>query len=291
MAIPTQPWRVGAIAAACASLVFVVAVAPGQARPLTAATSADAPPLTTSPNWSGYVATGSSDHTINYSSVTGTWVVPAATCGANSAGGFSSTWIGLGGYTTKKQEEVGTDSNCDASGNPIYYGWFELVPYIAYNVPKQDKVSAGDTMTGLVKILSISLVQLQIQNQTKHWTFTRNITFSAQDTSTAEWIVEAPASCLRFVCSQANLTNFGSLTMTNISATGDGKTGNLNTPGWNVTPLQLVPGKVLVPSLDPEATHTGTGQADSPAGATPGDASDDGSSFTDKWAPVSTRGL
>jgi hypothetical protein len=146
-------------------------------------------------------------------------------------------------------------------------------------------------MTGLVKILGISLVELQIQDVTSGWTFSRNITFSAADGSTAEWISEAPASCLRFVCHEANLANFGSVDMTGISATGNGQTGTLTNPDWNVIPIQLVPGQMLVPTLNPEASSTQKGHANSPAGATPGPPSADGTSFTQTWVPVAHSGL
>ncbi len=250
------------------------------------------PAMTVSPNWSGYVVTGPAGSPVTYSSVTGTWTVPTATCNTPvAAGGISTAWIGLGGYTTKNQEEVGTDSNCNAKNKPLYYAWFELVPYIAYNVPTSNKVSPGDSMTGLVKILSTTLVQLQIQDQTKNWTFSRNITFSSQDTSTAEWISEAPAACVYWVCHEANLANFGTVTMSNISAVGNGVSGALNDPDWTTIPIQLVPSKLNVPTLNPDALTPAKAKASSPAGATPGPPSADGTSFGITWVPVATPGV
>jgi Peptidase A4 family len=257
--------------------------------------AADTPQVSVTPNQSGYVASAPAGTTLTFSSATGTWNVPPATCGSGSAGGFSTVWVGLGDEgPTPSQEEVGTDSNCDSNGNPIYYAWFELVPYIAYDVPSNDKIAVNDTMVGLVKILSTTLVEVSIQDQTRHWNFTRNITFSNYDAATADWIVEAPASCLRWVCSEANLANFGSVTMRNISATTkDGQTGTLSDPDWLVTPLQLVPSKLLVPNLGPSGLNpqdnpqgtnpTDTGKATSPAGATSGAYSSDGTSFATTW--------
>jgi hypothetical protein len=146
-------------------------------------------------------------------------------------------------------------------------------------------------MTGLVKILSPTLVMLQIQNQTRNWTFSRNITFSTQDTSTAEWISEAPAACVYWVCHEANLANFGTVTMRNISAVGDGNTGTLSDPDWNVTALQLVPTKLSVPTLNPDASTPPKSAASSPAGATPGAFSPDGTTFSIQWVAVANRGL
>jgi hypothetical protein len=265
---------------------------------LTAAALADPDPMTYSPNWAGYVATGTAGSPVSYTSVTGTWTVPPATCSDKlAASGSSTAWVGLGGYTTKFQEEVGTDSNCNAQDQPIYYAWFELVPNISFKVfpTTTDKVSPGDTITGLVKSLSIRFVLLQIHDQTAGWTFSRTIDYGQQDITSAEWIVAAPAQCLYFVCSQANLTNFGALTMRNVSVTtSSGTTGTLNDSDWRVIPIQLVPGPTLVPNLsqsDPDAaTSQGKQTAASPAGASPGQPSSDGSSFTITWLPVSTKG-
>jgi hypothetical protein len=282
--------RVGAFAAVGLASLGLAAAAAQVAR----ASAADSSPaMAVSPNWSGYVVTGSNTAPVTYSNVTGTWTVPTATCNTPAAaGGFSTVWIGLGGYTTKSQEEVGTDSDCSTKNKPTYYAWFELVPYISYNVPSNDKVIAGDTITGTVNILSPTLVQLQIQNQTRNWNFSRTITFSAQDTSTAEWISEAPASCLRFVCAEANLANFGSVTMRSISAVGNGATGALNNPSWTTIPIQLVPSKLSIPSLAPEQTQAPPkAKAASPAGATPGPPSPDGSSFGITWVPVASPGV
>lgn len=282
--------RVTTLAALGLASVGLSAAAAQAAR---ASASDSSPAMAVTPNWSGYVVTGSSTAPVTYSSVTGTWTVPTATCNTPSAAGGSSTvWVGLGGYTTKNQEEVGTDSNCNAKDKPTYYAWFELVPYIAYPVPSNDQVSPGDTMTGTVNILSPTLVQLQIQDQTRNWNFSRTITFSSQDTSTAEWISEAPAACLRFVCHEANLTNFGSVTMRSISAVGNGATGALNNPNWTTIPIQLVPTKLNIPTLNPEQTQTPPkAKAASPAGATPGPPSPDGSSFGITWVPVASPGV
>jgi hypothetical protein len=282
-----------AVAVAAVALASVgLAVGAAQAA-RSSASDTTTPAMAVSPNWSGYVVTGSATSPVTYSSVTGTWTVPNATCNTPAAaGGFSTVWVGLGGYTTKNQEEVGTDSNCSTKNKPTYYAWFELVPYIAYNVPANDKVLVGDTMTGTVNILSTTLVQLEIRDQTRNWDFSRNITFSSQDTSTAEWISEAPASCLRFVCGEANLANFGTVTMTNISAVGNGATGALNNPNWTTIPIQLVPAKMSIPSLEPEQTQAPPkAKAASPAGATPGPPSPDGSSFGITWVPVASPGV
>jgi hypothetical protein len=260
------------------------------------------PTTVVTPNWSGYVAAAPVESSFKhpyFTSVTGTWTVPTADC-AHAKGDASSTvWVGLGGYATRDQEEVGTDSNCAASGKRIYYAWFELVPYLSYQTFPNitDKVSPGDTITGLVKILSPTLVELRLQNRTRGWTFMREITFSSQDTSTADWVVEAPADCVKYFCHEANLANFGSVTMRNISAVGKGSTGTLTDPSWKVMRVKLVPSKLLVPTLLPgpnaatASTPVRRGEAESPAGATPGPVSRKGNSFSLKWIAVAKSGL
>jgi Peptidase A4 family len=253
------------------------------------------------PNWSGYVAAapGTTAGTRYFSSVTGTWTVPPAHCRGVKGASSSTVWVGLGGYRTHNQEEVGTDSNCDASGRPFYYAWFEVVPYLSYQAFPQitDKVAAGDTMTGLVRVISRTEIELRLRDRTRGWTFMRRIAYSSQDTSTAEWVVEAPAECVGNYCHEANLTNFGKVKMTAISAKAHGSPGTLADPRWKLIPIRLIPSKLVVPTLlpGPNAAKSTTpirkGRARSPAGATPGPPSRDGRSFSLKWIAVANRGL
>ncbi len=254
------------------------------------------------PNWSGYVAVAPKATSYNhpyFTRVTGTWKVPVAQCSRRTDNASSTVWVGLGGYKSHDQEEVGTDSNCTATGKHVYYAWFELVPYPSYRTfPNiSDTVSAGDTMTGLVRILSPTLVELRLRDATRGWIFSKNITFSSQDTTTADWVVEAPAECVLYFCHEASLSNFGSVTMKNISAAGGGSSGTLRDPRWKVLRVRLVPSKLLVPTLLPSPTAATSstpvrrGRALSPAGATPGSLSRSGTSFNLRWVPVATRGV
>jgi hypothetical protein len=267
-----------------------------------AAQAADKPPahlapMESIPNWSGYVATHQPGKTVKYKQVTGTWTVPKATCIKKQGASSSAVWVGIGGYKTTNQEEVGTNSNCSKKGKPVYFAWFELVPYLSYQTfPNiNHKVFAGDTITGTVTILNYRFVRLEVQNQTQNWDFKRTINFSSQDTTTADWIMEAPATCVLYTCQEASLANFGSITMRNISAIGNGHKGTLTEPKWKVIPIRLVPTKLTVPDIDPTATatdHNGKqGVASSPAGATPGKYSADGTSFAIKWIAVARKGV
>src|SRR5579871_3149472 len=84
---------------------------------------ADPAQLQVSPNQSGYIASSPDpSNPISFTSVTGTWTVPAASCGPGSpAGGISAMWVGLGDLgPSSSQEEVGTDTTCSTAGKPTY---------------------------------------------------------------------------------------------------------------------------------------------------------------------------
>lgn len=276
--------------------------------------AAPSPRLVVTPNWSGYVASAPVKSTYwhpYFTAVTGTWTVPIAHCSrrdARRSSTSSTVWVGLGGYQSSyrpegnapapslDQEEVGTDSNCTDSGKGVYDAWFELVPYPSYHPfpADRDTVAAGDTMTGLVRVMSPTLVELRLQDHTKAWSFTTKITFSTQDASTADWVVEAPVECVDYACRQASLANFGTVTMRDISAVARGLSGTLTDPRWTVARLKLVPGRLLVPAYNDAASTSpsgGEGRAQSPAGAAAGGLAQNGSRFRVRWKAVSTPGL
>src|SRR5207248_3442603 len=76
----------------------------------------------TSSNWSGYAvsaaptADGTDPVPLSFTSVSGTWVEPAASCttGANT---YAAFWVGLGGFSDTSQalEQIGTEVDCSAS--------------------------------------------------------------------------------------------------------------------------------------------------------------------------------
>ncbi len=244
-----------------------------------------------SPNWSGYAATSPTGSWVTFTSVNGTWKVPAATCSMKDAGASSTIFVGLGGYKSSKIEQAGTNSGCSAKGKPVYSAWFEVIPYPAYTIPKT--VAPGDTITATVKILKKGhgVAQVHVHNRTQGWEFTRELSSSLADTTSAEWIVSAPASCVSFDCTQASLANFHEVGMTEISAVGNARSETLTSSRWNVVPIRLVPSNVKVPTMNPDAQTNKQGHAVSPAGANPGALSKDGSAFSVKWVAVAARGI
>lgn len=290
---PAADRRVQIAVLTTAMLVLALAVVLGSrvhasSEVVHAARAADVvAPSTASSNWSGYAVTSPTSTPVSYSSVTGTWTVPTATCGATDAGASSSVWVGIGGYSLTSQalEQTGTDADCDESGNPSYFAWYEIVPADPVNL--RAKVMPGDTITTSVNILPSttggqSTVELQVKNRTRHWTVTKTFTPSVIDTSSAEWIAEAPSSCSNFTgCVPVPLANFGSVTIGKVAAIGDGAGGTLTNAGWNIYPIQLVP-------TSRRTRFALAGSNGSTAGASPGSISTDGRSFTVSWLADAT---
>ncbi len=235
------------------------------------------PPVNT--RWAGYVVTAPE---VSFTGVTGTWTEPSVSCEQGSAPALSTVWVGLGGYSSPSSvlDQVGTDANCEVNGRETYFAWFELLPDVAHRVPK--RVAPGDAMSGSVSVFKPNLVVVKLENLTRHWTFVRRINFGLPDGSSAEWVVEAPYSCLRFECHQASLANFGSVSIDHVSAVGNARSGTLSTPAWKRTLLQLTPcTSTTLPSGSSQAAP-GAPQAI----AIPQPVSHDGTSFAISWAPA-----
>src|SRR5690348_1571242 len=77
---------------------------------LTAPGAADPGPSGVSPNWSGYVATGSRGGVLSFTRVSGGWIQPAVACPADGSSPASVVWVGIGGYsgTAHDLEQIGT---------------------------------------------------------------------------------------------------------------------------------------------------------------------------------------
>jgi len=204
-----------------------------------------------SSNWAGYAVTGST-----FTDVKGTWVQPAVTCPARGST-YSAFWVGLGGYAGGNGglEQIGTESNC-FDGQPAYDAWYELLPAGSVQVPMD--ISPGDTMAAEV-IVTDPTVTLTITDVTNGETFTTQQTPSTLDTSSAEWIAEAPAQCFGSRCFALQLANFGTVPYSGSSTTASGHVGTISDESWSATSIELA----------------GRGGSASPAALSP-----DGSGFT-----------
>jgi hypothetical protein len=261
------------------------------AAPIASASAATDVQKASSGNWAGYVVgAGSDGSATSFKTVTGSWVQPTAKC---SSGGttYSAFWVGLGGADGKEAlEQDGTEANCGANGTAHYYAWYELVPKAPVKVDLA--VHPGDSMTATTTVSGHEVTE-SIVNHTTGQSYTKTLTMSDPDISTAEWVAEAPSQCQSGAtnCTALPLSNFGSVAFTSASATDtSGQTGTISSNDWSTAAL----------TLDPSESSGGMGggygygyasEADSSASsgaAVPSSLTDGGAAFTVTYKREST---
>jgi hypothetical protein len=237
-----------------------------------------------SQNWSGYVVQSSAGK--SFSSVSGSWVQPAAhsdTGGQN----FAAFWVGLGGAGQSSQalEQVGTQAQT-SGGQTTYSAWYELVP--SAQVPLSMTIHPGDHMTGRVTVHGTT-VNIYLSDQTTGQSVSRTLQMSNPDTSSAEWIAEAPAAQLSDGSDQVlPLADFGKVTFTNASATAGGHTGSITDPAWSIAQVDMN-GQSVPSYLDGAGGYTDVSLAGGSAGAaSTGDPSNNGQSFTVSYSSAAS---
>jgi hypothetical protein len=191
-----------------------------------------------SANWAGYVATPSASVGSRFSSVSGSWTIPSATCSTGREG-HSAAWVGLGGANEDASalEQIGTDADCARTGAPAYSAWYELVPAGPVDLPMQ--LRPGDRVVASVTVRSHG-VTLRLRDLSTGARFATTKRVSSVDVSSAEWIVEAPSVCVAAdACSTLGLADFGTVSFASATATAAGHTGAIEDPDWSVTALEL----------------------------------------------------
>jgi len=147
-------------------------------------------------NWSGYAEAGT------YSGLSGTSTVP--TVAASASPTYSSTWVGIDGFTNSKLIQVGTEQDY-YGGSAHYDAWWEILPAPeSVLAPSSYPVSPGNRMKAAIyenaattTVLSGTtptvehLWDIVISDVTKGWTVTTVQAYNGPTTS-AEWIHEAP---------------------------------------------------------------------------------------------------
>jgi Peptidase A4 family len=167
-------------------------------------------------SWAGYADTGET-----YTSVSGSWTVPNASCGLGQVES-AATWVGIDGANESiGPEQIGTDSNCAVLGGE-YWAWYEMAPNgpALISSPTGDGVEAGDVMNASVQYSGTNAsgeecYDLQIMDTTR-WSnpFSTTQCMAGAIGGTAEWIEEDPSD------GGFPLTPFGSVTFTNCQAGG-----------------------------------------------------------------------
>ena len=174
-------------------------------------------------NWSGY-AVANYETGSTYTSASATWVVPTAAVPPNQSAGYSSSWVGIGGFCmnmkcTKVDRsliQLGTEQ--DASSSPSgthYYAWWETLPQSSQLISSVT-IHPGDTIVASLsdgpsatnsksgpgggkggpgghngQTWTLSLTDTTPTGTTQSWTTTLSYNSSL---ASAEWIEEAPYS-------------------------------------------------------------------------------------------------
>jgi hypothetical protein len=183
----------------------------------------------TSVNWAGYVDTGPT-----FSSVSGTWVQPTASCPKNQVQ-QAAFWVGIGGYVRGDPdiEQVGTDSDCvkgkgKKTGGPSYYAWYQMYPQSLVVLPTNTyPVSPGQTIKSSVTVSSANRYTVDITD-VGHWIYSTVQSQTSQPADeSAEWIAEAPSSCNGSgKCKVLPLADFASISYSGASANGKSISGS-----------------------------------------------------------------
>jgi hypothetical protein len=234
-------------------------------------------PEQVSSNWSGYaVAAPDGAAPISFSDVAGTFKLPKASC--TKAGGTSGAfWVGIGGFssTSSTLEQLGASVDCaPTTGKATYRTWTEIVPAAAHYLTM--KVMPGDTITVAVVVQGED-VTMSLRDSTRGTRYSHVFHETMPlDTSSAEWIAEAPSICRSAnACTVVPLADFGTASFTSTTAIGNGHPGTIVDPTWDATPLALVSSDVL----------SGYASTSNTAGAVPNTPSADGRSFTVSYRP------
>ncbi len=177
-------------------------------------------PNPTSQQWGGYVANGLPGQ---FTSVSSSWVQPAASCATN---GEQGTLVGFDGSTNGTAEQTGTEVDC-SGGAATYRAWYELYPSPATYYT--DVLRPGDNLAATVTRSGTSYTFI-LSDGTQHWTENHTllgVPFSQN--SSAEIVVAAPTT----TSGEAPLSNFGFVGFRSSSING----GPLATAG--VAPVDL----------------------------------------------------
>ena len=208
-------------------------------------------------NWSGYVLANYETHT-TYTSATGTWIVSSSKAPAAKSSGYSSSWVGIGGFCENTScsrgdgtlIQLGTESDVTAAGVSSYYAWYEMLPESETEI-RGFTVAPGDSITATLALASITrgrqTWKLTMTDATRHAAWTTNLNYQSSELS-ADWVEEAPSSRSGIL----PLANFG-------TATFDPEAANNTTPSFVPTEevIMLNPyGETSNPSL-PDADYDG----------------------------------
>jgi len=158
-------------------------------------------------NWAGYVAVHG-----HFTSVSASWVVPAVRAGS-TPGSAASFWVGLDGRGTRSLQQIGTTSGLTRGGR-YYSAWWEILPGPAVDVPL--RIAPGDLMSASVTSDGRGGFTLSLRDRTAGESFSVRRTDRTAPLSSAEVVVEAPASAT----GQLPLADFGAVRFSDARVNG-----------------------------------------------------------------------
>jgi hypothetical protein len=234
-----------------------------------AAPAAAATPAAISQNWAGYEA--SAQNASGFQAVSGSWREPSVVCTPGQAT-YSAYWVGLGGggQGNGSLEQVGTQADCSAAGQASHYAWYELVP--SAPVRLRLTIRAGDLIYARTAVNG-DRVTVELADKTTGQTATRTLAMRNPDTTTAEWIAEAPSACQGGAtgnCQVLPLTDFGTVRFTGAYAGQNGQVSSAGGLGAQSIELSTAAGSAAASSLPSPGTDFsvsyGAGTSTVPAG-------------------------
>lgn len=224
--------RIAHLVPTMALAAVLLLAAPAYASPTGPGPRVPGPRHSTSTNWSGYaVETNLSSPQSNaVGDVRAKWTVTTVT--ATPMNAYSSTWIGIDGYSSGSVEQIGTEADW-YNGVPVYYAWYEMYPKGSVMI-RSFAVRPGDVISADVAYTSSRRFTLTLKNVTTGATFSTVQKANAKRSS-AEWIVEAPWSG-----STLPLADFGTIPFSSGQATINGHVGTIGDVAWQRDPLTMV---------------------------------------------------
>ncbi len=100
-------------------------------------------------------------------------------------------------------------------------------------------VAPGDAIAAAVKAAP-GAITFTLTDTTTGARFHRRIAFANADTTSAEWIAEAPSSCNVRGCRTLPLGDFGTVTFTSATVgTHSGLRGSISAANWSAVPIAL----------------------------------------------------
>jgi peptidase A4-like protein len=174
--------------------------------------------------WAGFVERADGRA---FTGVRATWTLPRIVC--NQPSSSVAFWVGLGGATSSSRalEQIGTTVDCSDRAAVSYSAWYEAYPARAVDLPLV--VRRGDTVTAEVRVAG-KRVAVTLVNDSTGVSFAKHFTMPAPEADSAEWIAEAPSSCVSPLCAPLPLAHFGRVTFVSATATVLGQNHPLADP-------------------------------------------------------------